>query len=836
MKSEEAIRAVQDPERLAVLKQLNLLDTPAEEALDRLTRLASMITDSPISLVSLIDSDRQFFKSQFGLPEPFATVRKTPLTLSFCKHVVAENMPLVVENAVEHPDLKDNPAIRVLDVHAYLGMPLSTSDGYSLGSFCVIDTRPRVWTDREIEIVRELARSVMVEIELTAQISAREQADLALQLSEIRTRMIIDSALDAVVFIDNDSSIIEWNPQAEETFGWTRDEILGKKLFDTIIPHDFRDGHRAGMIKHQETGVGPILGKRIEIVGLHRSGSTFPIELTVSPAEVEGNLTYSAFVRDITNQKKTQAELLQAKEVAEEAAMAKTTFLANMSHEIRTPLNSIIGLTSLLLDTQLDPEEHAHIRTIYSSGHTLLEIINNILDYTKLEADKMTLEKTPFSIRRLMREVREMLIHQANVKGIKLEYAVEPGIPNVFLGDVTRLRQILINLVTNGIKFTAQGFVAFKVRATSTTEDSCDLEFSVEDTGIGIQEELLDKMFSPFTQLDASTTRKYGGSGLGLSICRQLVERMDGRIWVESEVGTGTVMRFTLRLSACANSEVEDSLPEPSADKTLGIVHPLRIVVAEDEPVNQLVAAKMLERLGYTSGLVSNGLELLNAVRAAPYDVVLMDIQMPEMDGITATNVIRSEYPSGQRPRIIAVTANALAGDRERFIALGMDDYVSKPLLIDALASALQRTPRITPRTAAHPPEAPLALDHGADNLVAAADGSGAIDVGLFESRMGSDSLDLLNTLVALFTDEAPSALAQLRQAVDEGHVTKSHQVIHKLKGSSAGLAATRFSDLCQELLVLLHDHNQVEPIKPYLPLLENAMKEIEIWADQHRT
>jgi PAS domain S-box-containing protein len=717
--------------------------------------------------------------------------------------------------------------------------------------------------------------------------------------------MLVEVSPAAIVVMDADERVTGWNPAAAALFGYSPHEAIGSTIDELVVPEEFRSESRNVTTEALEQGRTHRITRRTR-----KDGGLVDVEMELLTLRLGAdNAGFYAIYHDIT-------ELQRARQEAEAATQAKSAFLATMSHEIRTPMNAVIGMTDLLLGTDLTAEQREFAEVVHSSGDALLHVIDDILDYSKIEAGKLDLERAPFSLRDCVEGALDIVAPRAWEKELELGCLIDEGAPAGIVGDEARLRQVLLNLLSNAVKFTESGEVVVLVDAEETDPGSYAVELAVRDTGIGIPADRMDQLFTSFSQVDASTTRRFGGTGLGLAISKRLVELMGGTISVDSEEERGSTFRISLpvqsaevptrfvfgdglphlagkrilvvddnatnreivtrharswgmepvavELPAAALELVADGeqfdvavldmmMPEMDGLALAGEIRrhrseselplllltslgrmpqlqskglfsaqlakplkasqlyntllqlltaggtgdeevetvtdgkrsrsALRILLAEDNAMNQKVALRLLERLGYRADVATNGLEAIEALELQPYDVVLMDVQMPELDGLDATRRICERWPADSRPHIIAMTANALPEDREACFAAGMNDYVAKPIRAEELAAALKR---------ARP------LGNGAAGS-AAVDFVNLDDGALKNLRdLGGD--DFLGEVIDAFLADAPGLVATLRRSLEEGSAEELRRAAHTLKSNGATLGAEGFADLCRTL------------------------------------
>jgi len=531
-----------------------------------------------------------------------------------------------------------------------------------------------IFTQAQIEQVflEKLAESEQLNIALDQKIKENEQTQKLLRKNEIMLSGVISSAMDAIVLMDEEGHVIHWNMAAVEIFGYTEDEMRGRLLIETI--KDFPGWTNESFVN-----------QRTELTAVHKDGDEFPIELTITDIQDESEIYYSAFIRDISSRRQREEELLQMKEKAEQAAKAKSQFLSVMSHELRTPLNAVIGITHLMLQGNPREDQQEDLRTLQFSGESLLHIINDILDFTKLDSGKIELSAIDFNLRELSQSLYQSFSYKAKEKGIVFDVEYDEKMPFMVKGDNFRLSQVLNNLISNAIKFTREGSVKLKISLIEERGAAYVTKFSVIDTGIGIAEEKKDKIFEQFTQADSNTTRLYGGTGLGLSISAKLVELMDSAIVVDSELGKGSDFNFTILFQP--GSAAEQAVPvQKAADKSNEPFHNKLILLAEDNAFNANIARRFITGWGANMDVVADGWQAIEFVSRKRYDLILMDVQMPVLDGFACTRKIRKHFKDIP---IIAITASPKNEILQDILLCGMNDFVSKPFKPNELRSKI---------------------------------------------------------------------------------------------------------------------------------------------------
>jgi len=706
-------------------------------------------------------------------------------------------------------------------------------------------------TDRE-GVVRSY---VGIFVDITEQ-KARE-AELERLRNELKRqnqflKAILDHLGEGVYVLDRKGQCTYFNAAATNLLGWRAEEALGKRLHE-LIHHHRADGTplpEAECLIHQAFTDRHIYRSETETFW-HKNGTPLPVRVVVAPLIENGQVVASVAVfDDITKQKAIENELRRAKEEAERTAKAKSEFLAVMSHEIRTPLNGVIGGIDLLLGTPLDNEQRDFAHTIRASAETLLYLINDILDFSKLEAGAVQLEKVPTDLTELVQSVIEIAQPLVKTKPVVLRSEIGEALPTV-LCDPVRLRQVLLNLTSNACKFTEQGEVVLAVTemANGQQPEQVLVRFEVRDTGIGIPPEAQSRLFEPFTQADASVTRRFGGTGLGLAIVKRLVDLMGGTIAVASAVGRGTtftlIIPFPRMVQPKLASTQNEGVLATSADRTsqddafaeLGDWKGQTVLVVEDNPVNQRVVSRMLERLGLTVEVADNGQTALTRCAETRFPLIFMDCQMPVMDGFTASRALRARFWAEPPPVIVALTANASEEDRNHCLAAGMDDYLPKPVTLRQLQAVLQRwakIPKAMQHLATSGEQVATQTDRSANAVRPASEALGAFaSIPLFDENriqaLFGDDPALLEEILELFLGALGKAQQRLADLLAQEPIPSVEiaSLAHELLGSASNIGADQVAAFAQALseAAKQQDRARLLELNETLPLLHEAVR-----------
>jgi PAS domain S-box-containing protein len=602
----------------------------------------------------------------------------------------------------------------------------------------------------------------------------RKSVEAELEYAETSNRAMLETAASGIVTASADGTIRSFNRAAERLFGYETSEIVGQNL-KVLMPAPPRDRHERYIERYLKSGLAKVIGSDTDVVAVRKDGSTFPVHLAVSEYRVQGKQFFAGVITDISERVASEAALSEALEEAERATRAKTAFLASMSHEIRTPMNGVLGMAGMLDDTPLDEEQREYLDIIKDSGELLLGLINDILDFSKVESGRIELEDTAFDPVTLAHESLALIKPEADEKGLSLEVVATPDLPSL-VGDAGRIRQILLNLLSNAIKFTEKGGVTIEVGGV-TRGGFGELSLSVRDTGIGISSEKMRDVFHSFAQADVSTSRRYGGTGLGLAISKELAGLMSGDISVESEQGVGSVFTFAVRLpigdSPSAGPRSTALETKTSPDEFDG--SKLRILLAEDTVTNQRVISAMLAKYGFRIEVAGNGLEALEAVKTRPFDLVLMDVRMPEMDGVEATRRIRAL--NIQQPMIAAMTADVIQETVDLCFEAGMDEFLTKPIRVQEILDVIRSLPE--------PSDGPTAAVR-----FSSLEGLGEI--------LEVDDVELIGSLAETYLTDLEAGLKAIAGAADADDAEAVMEAAHKLKSSSRLMGAPHLGDLAE--------------------------------------
>jgi PAS domain S-box-containing protein len=584
--------------------------------------------------------------------------------------------------------------------------------------------------------------------------------------SDTKFQSFLESVPDAIIIVNKEGNIQYSNTQTEILFGYEKDEIIGNKI-ELLMPSRFKEahqGHRQGYIANPKVRK---MGEGMQLFATHKNQTEFPVEISLSKLDTEEGFLVCASIRDVSKQKQIEKELTEATVKAENAVKSKQQFLSNMSHEIRTPMNAIIGFTKVILKTDLTLKQKEYLSAIKMSGDTLIVLINDILDLAKVDAGKMVFEKAPFKLSLSISTMLHLFETKIQEKNLELIVKYDPKIPEVLVGDAIRLHQIILNLVSNAVKFTSHGKITVGVRRLTEDDENITIEFSVADTGIGIETKKIDKIFENFQQAHSQTSRIFGGTGLGLAIVKHLVEAQGGSIQVESEVDKGSTFSFVLAFKKANGATVLDNEITELVDNDIKDV---KVLVVEDVELNQLLMRTLLDDFGFECDIAGNGKIAVEKLEKYKYDIVLMDLQMPVMNGFQATDYIRNTLQSSIP--IIALTADVTTVDLEKCKAVGMNDYIAKPVDDRKLYSKILGLIRKPSQTIAlKTPE-----NYESKSQL-------SIDLS-YLNKLTKSNPKLMTEMINVYLSQTPSLIDTIKQSWLEQDLETLKSAVHKLAPS----------------------------------------------------
>ncbi|MCL9805283.1 ATP-binding protein [Flavobacterium amniphilum] len=793
-----------DIERLKALISYEIMDTPEEKSFNDLAELVSIICNTPAAIISFIDDKKQWYKAKVG-----TTNTEVPYEETICQYVVVSGNMLEIPNALEDERLSNHPHVHTENgVRFYIGVPLVSDNGHTIGTVCTFDGITKKLSEEQKTALTIIADHVMHLLDISkknSELTEEVKVILEQKIEEANETIKVTEAAYNTLFkaIEKSNAVIEFSPKGIiesvndnflEIIGYSREELIGKK-HDALLNETEKENNH---LFWESLNKGAFKSGRFK--RRHKDGSQIWIQASYSPVLNSSNevVKVTKIAQNITLEINAEKALEKAKSLADELNVQKDHFIANISHEIRTPINAVLGFTDLLLDEETDTKKLKYLKSVKTSGDNLLHLINDILDLSKIEAGIFLVDSSLFHLYETIENVFSILNLKAEQKNLTFSKSIASNVPEHFIGDKNRLTQILINLLGNAIKFTHEG----RVNLNLYLENDSTLKFEVTDTGIGIPNDKLKSIFERFSQAQENTSRQFGGSGLGLNISKLLIEKQGGQINVESTLGKGSKFIFTLPFTISS-----ETLNTAQKQKTKIVSNStLKILMCEDNEMNQNLMKAVFMETNHSLDIADNGHEGLKLLSVNTYDLILMDIQMPELDGCETATIIRKELKLNVP--IIAITAHSTLKERERWLSLGINDYISKPFKKEELFEkidfwAFGKTD----------------IENTFENEEKTASDT-IISLGYLKEMSAGDDR-FMKEMLQLFAKQSSENMTLLKESFSEKDFRTVKNIAHKLK--------TSFSLIGADVLILdiIETENTEETLSENIKKLENQLKNI---------
>lgn len=802
-----------DIERLKALISYEIIDTEPEDIFDNLAKLTSIICDTPAAIISFIDGERQWYKAKVGTTE-----NEVPYEETICQYTILQDEVLEISNALDDIRLVNNPHVQSENgVRFYIGIPLLSDNGHAIGSVCAFDIVPKHLPENQIEALRLIAKQTMHLLNISKQnkkLTNEVKSILEDKIKEAKQKIEVTEKAYNNLFnaIEKSNALIEFSPNGiiqyvNDSFlsivGYKESELIGQK-YDILLDEDDKEKSLEFWESLKEGRIKSGRFKRI-----HKDGSMVWIQASYNPVlnEKKEITKVTKIAQNITIEINAQNALEKAKLLADELNIQKDHFIANVSHEIRTPINAVLGFTDLLLVEETNSRKINYLKSVKTAGDSLLHLINDILDLSKIETGIFQIDHSSFNLFEIIENVFSILSLKAEQKGLIFKKIIDQHVPKHILGDKNRLTQILINLLGNAIKFTSEGSVSLIV----SLENDLTLKFEVIDTGIGIPNDKLKIIFGRFSQAQENTSRQFGGTGLGLNISKLLVEKLGGQINVESSLNSGSTFYFSMPFTLSSEIDKKENTDKVTPTKTNNSVH---VLMCEDNEMNQKLMTEIFLGTKHKLTIANDGNEGLEMLSKNNFDLILMDIQMPNLDGYQTTTIIRQELKLDIP--IIAITAHSTIKEREKCLSIGMNDYISKPFKKEELFHKIENLAFLNTNTNFIEKNFTIKKIESVNSLE-------------YLKEMSANDDDFLQEMLSTFVNLSAENKNLLKESLNQKNFISVKKIAHKLKSS--------FSVIGADISILdffenLSSENE-KLIETYLTRLEKQLNSIYIEIDK---